>query len=439
MKTSVTPLDDDAKVELKVEIPAEDVAREIDAQWASLAGSVKIPGFRKGKVPRPVLEQHVGKDAPVFKAIQELVPRAYPVAADEAGVRPIDVPEVTIDDYEEGAPLVFVATVPIEPEGEIDAYEGIEVTVPPSQATEKEIQGEVEALRERLSKLEPVEGRSVESGDFVLIDFTGHLDDVPFDGGSGTDFLLEVGSERFLPGFEDGLIGAVAGEDRQVWIDVPDDYHGTQIAGKRVRFDATVKEIKTKRLPDVDDTFASEVSEHDTLLELRSAIRARIEDGREREAKMRAQSQILDWLQSNVKVEVPPPMIDAKRDDLLRDFLAMVQSQGMSLDDYFRLSDSNADELKENMEREALRRVREELALDAVARREGIQASHEDVDKDIDEVARRAQQTPAAVRENLASRGHMGDLSRAITRRKTLEWLSERANVTVKEEEPTDE
>jgi trigger factor len=438
VKTTVNRLEDH-KVELTVELPAEDVARAIEAEWHELASTAKIAGFRKGKVPRPILEQRVGADAVLRSAVEKIVPEAYPRAIDEERLAPIDLPKIEVDEYSGEGPLTFRATLEVEPEASLEGYEGIPITVPPETASEADIQAQLDALRERFAKLDPAEGRPVRAGDFALIDFTGYLDDVAFDGGEGTDFLLEIGSGRFLPGFEDGVIGAAKGEQRDIHVDVPEDYHGTEIAGKRVRFDVTVKEIKEKKLPDVTDEFASEASEHETLLELRSEIRDRLETELKGRAIMRGQSQVLDWLQEHVEVEVPPQMIEAKRDDLVRDFLRMIQSQNIAIEDYFRLTEQTPDELTANMEREAGKRVREELALDAAARAEHIEIYDGELDEEIVGMAQRLEEDPGTVRARLEERGSVGELRRAMARRKTLDWLTDHAKKTVKEDEPKTE
>lgn len=438
LKTIVRTLEDN-KVELTVELPEGQIARAIDEEWRELARTVKVPGFRQGKAPRDVLERRLGKDAVIHTVIEKHVLPTYPRAVDEAGLRPVDLPEIHVDDYR-GGPLSYKATIEVQPEAHIEDYVGIEVTVPPVEVSEEEVEEQLDRLRQRFAKLEVIEGRPVRSGDFVLIDFTGYLDDIAFEGGAGSDFLLEIGSGRFLPGFEDGLIGAEKGETKEVWIDVPGDYHGTAIAGKRVRFDVTVKEIKEKSLPELTDEFAGEASEHDTIEDLRISIFAQIREAKERAVHIKTQSQILDWLERNVEVEVPQKMIDRKHEQLLEEFLQMLHGQGLTLEQYFQMSDSNREVLKASMEAEATKRVREELALDAIAEREGIIIEDPDLDMEIEEWAARFGRDPTEVRDRMVERGTLGDVRWSVRRRKTLDWLAERVAATVKEEEPsTDE
>lgn len=432
MKTTITPLED-TKVKLTVELDPEQVREALEEHYKELVQTVQVPGFRQGKVPRDVIERRIGPDAIIHQVIQDLVPKAYPQAVDEAGIRPVDVPDVQVDEYKDGEPLVFHATIPVEPEAKIEGHVGIPITVPPSEVTDEEVESQVDLLRDKFAKLEVVDDRSVEQGDFVLIDFTGYLDDETFEGGTGSDFLLEIGSGRFLPGFEDGMIGTEKGETKDIWIDVPQDYHGQAIAGKRVRFEVTAKEIKTRQRPEPTDEFAAEASEHDTIAELRDSLRTQIETAKVRAVTVRGQNQVLDWLQENVEVEVPVRMIDSKHEDLLHEFLAMIQSQGLTMDEYFNVTGSDPDTLRASMEAEAAKRVREELALDAVARAEGIEASDLEFHEEIEGNAKRMSEDPSAVRKRLEERGRLGDVRRSVQRRKTLEWLAERADVTVKE------
>lgn len=434
MKTDVKRLEAENKAEITVEIPADEVEAAVDAEYRELASTVKIPGFRQGKVPRKVLERHLGPETVSKGVAQKLVEMSYPRALDDADIFPVDAPAIRIDDVKEGQPLKFVATIPVEPTATVDGYIGLEVTVPPATAKEEEIVQQIDNLRERFAKLEVVEGRSIDPGDFALIDFTGYLDDVEFEGGSGTDFLLEIGSGRFLPGFEEGLVGVKTGETADLQLDVPGDYHGTHIAGKRVRFSVTVKEIKAKVLPEADDDLAAEASEYDTLAELRASIRGQVEDAKRRAVAVRGQSQILDRLEANVVVETPQTMVDLKHDQLLKQFVDMLQQQGLTPEQYFQITGSNAEILRESMERESLKRVREELALDTVARKEGIVATDADVADEFDALAARFDDDPAAVRSRAEERGQMAEVRRSVVRRKTLEWLMERAKVTEKED-----
>jgi trigger factor len=435
LKTTVDRLED-RQVQLTVELSAEDVAAAIEEEWREVAAKTKISGFRKGKVPRPILEQRIGKEAVLGSVIQKLVPSAYPRAVDTSGIYPVDLGKVEVDEYPGEGPLTFHATIEIEPEASVSGYDGLDVTVPPEQATEDEIAAEIDSMRERFAKLEPALGRPVREGDFALIDFIGYLDGVPFDGGEGTDFLLEIGSGRFLPGFEAGLIGAESSEQREIFIDVPGDYQGAQIAGKRVKFDVTVKDIKEKHLPEATDEFVSQASEHDTLMDLRSDIRSKIENAKSQNTELRIESQLLDWLSANAQVEIPQQMIDTKRDELLTDLVRMVQSQGLSIDDYFHLTGQDPDALKSSTETEAEKRVREELALDAVARAEGLEVSDTELDDEIYAMAHRLQQEVSDVRGRLEERGSVGELRRAIGRRKALQWLVDHAHKTIKIDEP---
>lgn len=432
MKTTITPLED-TKVKLTVELDPQQVREALEEHYKELALTVQVPGFRQGKVPRDVIERRIGPDAIIHQVIQDLVPRAYPQAVDEAGIRPVDVPEVEVDEYKDGEPLVFHATIPVEPEAKLEGYVGIPITIPPSEVTDEEVESQIDLLRDKFAKLEVIEDRPVRLGDFVLIDFTGYLDDEAFEGGTGSDFLLEIGSGRFLPGFEDAMIGMDKGEAKEIWIDVPEDYHGQVIAGKRVRFEVTAKEVKTRQRPEPTDEFAAEASEHDTVGELRDALRAQIEAAKVKAVNVRGQNQVLDWLQENVEVEVPARMIDSKHEDLLHEFLAMIQSQGLTMEEYFNVTGSDPDTLRASMETEAAKRVREELALDAVARAEGIEASDLELQGEIESNAKRMNEDPSAVRKRLEERGRVGDVRRSVTRRKTLEWVCERAEATVKE------
>jgi trigger factor len=417
------------KVLVKVEVPAEEVQKAVDRAFRDLAREVFVPGFRKGKVPRRVLQARLGME-PIYEEVkQSNLPEYYSQALDQLGIEPIDEPEIDVEaiEIEEGKPLVFEAAVEIKPRVELENYCGVEVEKPDQEVTEEEIDQVLESMRERFAQLEVASGKTLADGDFALIDFDGTVNGQPFDGGSSRDFMLEVGSHGIWPEFNEELRGKRKGDILDIKVKMPERYPNEEMAGKVASFKVIVKEVKVKKLPEADDDFAREASKFDTLQELREDIRAKLEEAKKSQAEESVRMQALRKLAEGLEVEIPQKMVEdyvrQRRDELE----ARLASRGISMDSFLKAAEATEKGMEEEFAAEARQLIRNELVLDAVVRAEGIEVSEEEVQEEIEKNAEllgvRAEDFHAA----LEKRGGIEGLKEDIRHRKALKFLGDHA------------
>lgn len=417
------------KVRVKVEVPAEEISKAVDGAFRAIAREVFIPGFRKGKVPRRVLQARLGMD-PIYDEVkQSKLPEYYVEALKQLDLEPIDEPEIDVDEIEieEGKPMAFEAVVEVKPRVELTGYKGVEVERPEEEVTDEEVERILDNMRERFAQLEVVSGKTLAEGDYALIDFDGTVNNVAFEGGSAKDFMLEIGSENIWPEFNQELLGKRKGDILDIKVKMPDQFPDEELAGKIASFKVIVKEVKVKKLPDADDDFAKEASKFDTIAELREDIRARLAETKKLQAKESVRRQALEKLAEGLEVEIPEKMVHDYVHQRRHELEARLASRGIALESYLKAVDYTERRMEEEFEEEARRLIRNELVLDAVIRAEGIEVSDEELDK---EIARRAEMfavKPEEFRRVVKERGDLEELRESVRREKALDLLGENA------------
>ena len=400
MKTQVSELADN-RVRLDVEVPAADVDHAFEHALHDLARSVRVPGFRRGKAPKPLVMRQVGRDTVIEEALRDHLSGWYSRAVAVAGIDPVDRP--TIDwqaEPAEGAPFEFTAEVEVKPRPEVRSYRGLEGVRQPVEVPPEAVDGEIERLRETAAELRPVE-RGAEDGDFVIIDFQGTLGDEPFEGGAGSDYGVELGEGRLLPDLEAGIRGLAPGEERDVEITMPEDYQAESLAGQRVRFHVKVNEVKERALPAVDDELATTVSEFDTLGELRADIHERVRAAMQTASDRAFRSSVLEALGRELSTPVPEPLVQSRVADMTRSLIAELRARGIEMEDYLRISGQSAEQLVEAVRPQAEDAVRKDLALEAVVAAEGIEVTDAMVEEWVREQAAETEDDADAAVERL--------------------------------------
>ena len=377
MDTTVKELPD-SRVRVDVDVDPKDVEGSIARTARQLGQDMKLPGFRKGKVPPEMVVQRLGRQTVLTQALESSLGDWYERAMVDSGVNPVGDPKLDLSDLpEEGKPLRFSIEVAVRPSAEVGEYKGLEVGREEPEVPEEAVETELRRLQEGFAKLNPVE-RAAKEGDVLLIDYQGRVDGDPFEGGTARDYLLELGEERVLPELEKALEGAEPGEERQASVDFPDDYPAEEVAGKTAEFEIKVKEVREKDLPDLDDDFAAEASEFDTLAELRDHISEQIRQGLDRQIAERFRENALDAAVAKAKVDLPPSVIDARAEEMWRRVERSLRRQGMEPDNYLQLQGKTREEMIAQARPDAEQALKREAVLEAVARAEGIEISEED-------------------------------------------------------------
>ena len=372
---------------LTIEASAEDFEKAIQKVYLKARGRINIPGFRKGKAPRKLIEKMYGTGVFYEDAANDLIPTAYAEALKDCDLEIVSRPEINVTQIESGKPFIFTAEVAVKPEVTLGEYKGVEVEKSNVEVTDEDINKEVDKERENNSRTIDVDDRAVESGDIIKLDFDGSVDGVPFAGGKAENYTLTIGSGSFIPGFEDQLIGTKIGEDKDVTVTFPEDYHEKSLAGKEAVFKCKVNAITVKELPDADDEFASEVSEFETLAEYKEDIKKKLTEKKEKEARAKKEAQAIEKAVENATMEIPDAMIDTQVQSMMEDFARRMQSQGLSLEQYFQFTGMDAKKMHDQMKPEALKRIQNSLVLEAVAKAENIEISDEKVDEEIAKMA----------------------------------------------------
>ncbi len=374
---------------LTIEVPAEEFEKAIEQAYQKAKGKITLPGFRKGKAPRKMIEKMYGAGVFYEDAANILIPKAYDEALKDCEETIVSRPTIDVTQIEAGKPFIFTAEVALKPEVTLGEYKGVEVPKQEINVTEEEIQAEVDKERENNSRTIDVEDRGVEQGDLIKLDFDGSVDGVPFQGGKAEDYPLTVGSGSFIPGFEDQLVGAKIGEEKEVKVTFPEDYHAEDLKGKEAVFKCTVKEIKVKELPEADDEFAKDVSEFDTLAEYKEDIKKNLTEKKEAAAKREKENAAVAKAVENATMEIPDAMINEQVRRMTDDFTRRIESQGITLQQYMQFTGMDTDKLVEQMKPEALKRIQNSLVLEAIAKAENIEISDERLDEEIAKMAER--------------------------------------------------
>lgn len=373
---------------LTIEASAEDFEKAIEAAYNKNKGKMSIPGFRKGRAPRAMLEKMYGTGIFYEDAANALIPEAYEKALEEnKELEVVSQPKIDVVQVEKGKPFIFTAEVALKPEIELGKYKGVKIEKIETEVTEEEITKEIDREREGNARTISVEDRAVQEKDMTIIDFEGFVDDVAFEGGKGENYPLTIGSGAFIPGFEEQVIGAKLNEEIEVNVTFPEDYQAKELAGKAAVFKVTVKEIKEKELPELDDEFAGEVSEFDTLAEYKEDIKAKLSEKKASEAKSKKEDAVIEAIINDSRMEIPDAMVDTQTRQMAQDYAGRLQQQGLSLEQYFQFTGMDMDKFLDQMRPGALKRIQSRLVLEAVVKAEGIQVSDEEFDAEIAKMA----------------------------------------------------
>jgi len=373
---------------LTVEVDADTFNKALDDAFKKVVKQVSIPGFRKGKVPRGLFELRFGVEALYQDALDILLPVEYPKAVEEAGIEPVDRPEIDVEKIEKGENLIFTAKVTVKPEVKLGEYKGLGIEKDDTAVTDEDVQNELKSLQERQAELVVKEDGKVEEGDTVVLDFEGFVDGEAFEGGKAENYSLEVGSGSFIPGFEDQLVGLEAGAEKDVEVTFPEEYHAEELAGKPAVFKVKIHEIKAKELPELDDEFAKDVDEEvGTLAELTEKTKKRLEEAKENEADAKLREELVLKAAENAEADIPQAMIDTELDRMMKEFEQRLQMQGMNLELYFQFSGQDENALKEQMKEDAEKRVKSNLTLEAIAKAENLQVTDEEVEEELSKMA----------------------------------------------------
>jgi trigger factor len=391
-------------VRVQAEVPADEVERRVQEAARELGRQLRVPGFRKGKVPPPVVIRRLGREAVLDEALRSALGRWYVDALDEAGISPIGEPDLDVGDLpEEGQPLEFSIEIGVRPKAKLGKYKGLEVGRREAHVDDAMIDQEIDGLRDRFATLETVE-RAAESGDQVVVDYLGRVDDVPFEGGEGRDQLIELGSGRLVPGFEEQLVGAQAGDQRAVEVTFPDEYPGG-LGGKTAVFDVTVNEVKAKRLPELDDDFASDAGGFDTIAELREDVVKRLEEVEQRTIEREFEQTVIDAAVGEADVELPDKLVHAQAHELLESTLSTLARRGISREAYLQIAGKDEETLAHEAEPDAKLALQREAVLAAIVEAEQIDPTDEQVLEMITPAAAREEITPEELLEQLRSGG----------------------------------
>ena len=372
---------------LTIEVSAEDLDKAMQKAYQKAKGKITIPGFRKGKAPRKMIEQMYGKGVFLEDAANALIPEEYSKALSECEEVIVSQPKIDVVQLEPGKAFIFTAEVAVKPEVTLGEYKGLEVPKTEVTVTDEEVDAEVKKEQEKNSRTIVVEDRAAAKDDTVTIDFEGFVDGVAFEGGKGTDYPLVLGSNTFIPGFEDQLIGANTGDHVEVNVTFPEEYQAKELAGKAAVFQCDVKKIEAKELPELDDDFAKDVSEFDTLEEYKNSVKADLEKKKADEALRAKEDAAIDKVIENAQMEIPEAMIDTQCRQMLDDFARRMQSQGLSMEQYFQFTGQSADKMMEDMKPQALKRIQTRLVLEKIAEVENIQPTDEEVNEEISKMA----------------------------------------------------
>jgi trigger factor len=424
--TTVTELPE-SRVRVQAEVPAEEVERRVAQAARSLARNLRVPGFRAGKAPAPVVIQRVGREAVLDEAVRDSIGGWYAAAIDDAHIVPVGEPDVDLGELPaQGQPLRFSIEIGVRPKARLGEYKGLEVGKGEPEVSDADVDDEVESIRERSAKLETVD-RAAAKGDFVVMDFAGTLDGEPFAGGEGRDQMVELGSGRLVPGFEDQLEGASAGDERTVTITFPDDYGASELAGREAQFAVTVKEVKAKELPPVDDDLAGEAG-FDTLDELRADIRERLSEVQAARIEAEFRERALDAAVDNATVEVPDTLVEARARELWENMIHSLSHQGITREAYLRISGRTEDEIVDQGKEDAEKALRREAVLAAVVEAEGIKPTEEELLEAVESAAPSERMSPKKLLERLRSAGRLEQLEDDLAQRKALDLIAESAS-----------
>ena len=416
------------KVTLKITVDNNKFEEAVNKAYNKTKGKYNIPGFRKGKAPKVVIETQYGKGVFYNDAIDMLFPEVYPEAIKELNIDPIDRPDLDIEEISKDNGLVMVVNVEVKPEFELGAYKGIEISKVDNTVSEEDVEARLNEMVNRNARLTSVEDKALENGDTAVIDFEGFKNGVAFEGGKGENYNLVIGSNTFIPGFEDLLFGKKAGEEVEVNVTFPEAYHAENLAGKPVVFNVKVNDVKVKEVPALDDEFAKDTTEFETLAELRADVKAKLEEQAKNAADAEMRNALVEKVSANTEVEVPEAMVQHQIDNMLMELNYQLQYQGLNLEQLLQMTGRGLDELREERRADAERLVKSSLVLEAIAEKENVEANDADVDDELEKMAAMYNMEVEKIKSSLRETD-IEDIKGQIKIRKTLDLLVENATI----------
>lgn len=416
------------KVTLKITVDNNKFEEAVNKAYNKTKGKYNIPGFRKGKAPKVVIETQYGKGVFYNDAIDMLFPEVYPEAIKELNIDPIDRPDLDIEEISKDNGLVMVVNVEVKPEFELGAYKGIEISKVDNTVSEEDVEARLNEMVNRNARLTSVEGKTLENGDTAVIDFEGFENGVAFEGGKGENYNLVIGSNTFIPGFEDQLVGKKAGEEVEVNVTFPETYHAENLAGKPVVFNVKVNDVKVKEVPALDDEFAKDTTEFETLAELRADVKTKLEEQAKNAADAEMRNALVEKVSANTEVEVPEAMVQHQIDNMLMELNYQLQYQGLNLQQLLEMTGRGLEELREERRADAVRLVKSSLVLEAIAEKENVEANDADVDAELEKMAAMYNMEVEKIKSSLRETD-IEDIKGQIKIRKTLDLLVENATI----------
>ncbi len=414
---------------LTIEASAEDLEKAIEKAYQKQKKQISIPGFRKGKVPRQMVEKMYGKAVFYEDAANELIPDAYEKALEECEEDIVSSPKIEVTQIEAGKPFVFTATVALKPEVKLGKYKGVKVDKIDVEVTDADVDAEIDKEREKNARNITVEDRAVKDGDITTLDFEGFVDGVAFDGGKGENYPLTIGSGAFIPGFEEQLVGAEIGKEVEVKVTFPEDYQAENLKGKDAVFKCTVKEIKEKQLPELDDEFAGEVSEFDTLAEYKEDVKKTLTEKKQKDAKNAKENAAVDAAVAVCEMEIPEAMLETQQKQMLDEFAQRISMQGLTMEQYFQFTGSSYQQMFEQVKPQAEERIKARLVLEAIAKAENLEATEEEYEKELQNMADIYQMELDKVKELLGDR-EKKNIMQDLAVRKAAEFVADNAKET---------
>ena len=415
-------------VKLTFEVSAEEFDKAINRAYKKNANRFNIPGYRKGKAPRSIVEKYYTSAVFYDDAINDVLPEAYESALKESELESAARPEIDVEEIKAGEPVVFTALVTTKPEVTLGEYKGIEVDKIDYTVTDEDVDKDIEAARTKNARLITVDDRGLEQGDIAVIDFEGFTDGKPFEGGKGSGYELEIGSNTFIPGFEDQLVGAKTGADVEVKVTFPEEYHADNLAGKDAVFKVKINEIKKRELPELDDDFASEVSEFDTMAEYKADVRKKLEEAAENKARSETENAIIDKAIENAEFEIPDAMMEAQIDNIVRDFSQRLAYQGMNLDMYMKYTGQTEDTFREQFREQAKKQIEGSRVLEAIKKAEGIEAGPEELELHLVDMAKKYNMELDKLKEALSD-AEKENIKQELEIQKTIDMIVNNASV----------
>ena len=412
------------QVTLTIEVEAAEVSKATEKAVKRLGNRVNIPGFRKGKAPRKIIERNVGMEAIMQEAFDIVAPKAFADALEEQKIDPVTRPDIDIVTLEEGKDLVFKATVTPRPEVTLGEYKGLKVERKVAEVTDEDVEKQIKTFQDRQGKMvDAPEGSAVKDGDFTTLDFEGFVNGEAFEGGKGQDYPLQIGSGSFIPGFEDQLIGAKIGEEKEVNVKFPEEYHSKELAGKDAMFKCTIRSIKQKELPAIDDELAKKVSKFETIAELRADVRKNLEENAQRQAENTQRTEAIEQAANNITVDIPAVMIDNRVNAMIQEMAMRLEQQGMNLEMYLQYAGTDLAKIREDYRETAEKNVKTDLMLEEVAKVENIKVEAKDLDAEVAGMAAAYGATPVQIQKIIKEQGRVGDLAATVLRKKTAQFI----------------